>query len=76
MGGQRSERRKWIHCFHEVNSVIFFAALSEYNLVLFEEKGVNRMKVGEKKKKRKKERKKEKKDRNNLCPNLGILKII
>eukprot|EP00009_Paramoeba_aestuarina_P007404 CAMPEP_0201521224 /NCGR_PEP_ID=MMETSP0161_2-20130828/14285_1 /ASSEMBLY_ACC=CAM_ASM_000251 /TAXON_ID=180227 /ORGANISM="Neoparamoeba aestuarina, Strain SoJaBio B1-5/56/2" /LENGTH=266 /DNA_ID=CAMNT_0047919819 /DNA_START=74 /DNA_END=871 /DNA_ORIENTATION=+ len=44
VGGQRSERRKWIHCFHEVTSVIFFAALSEYNLVLFEERGVNRMK--------------------------------
>ena len=28
VGGQRSERRKWIHCFENVTSVIFFAALS------------------------------------------------
>ena len=31
VGGQRSERRKWIHCFENVTSVIFLAALSDYN---------------------------------------------
>jgi len=31
VGGQKSERRKWIHCFDNVNSIIFLAALSEYD---------------------------------------------
>jgi len=43
VGGQRSERRKWIHCFTEVTAIIFCLALSEYNLVLEEDKTVNRM---------------------------------
>ena len=30
VGGQRSERRKWIHCFENVTSIIFLVALSEY----------------------------------------------
>ncbi len=36
VGGQRSERRKWIHCFENVTSIIFLAALSEYDQVLYE----------------------------------------
>ena len=36
VGGQRSERRKWIHCFEEVASIIFFAALSDYDQILSE----------------------------------------
>ncbi|KAI4793697.1 hypothetical protein KUCAC02_032549 [Chaenocephalus aceratus] len=36
VGGQRSERRKWIHCFEEVTSIIFLVALSEYDQVLVE----------------------------------------
>lgn len=36
VGGQRSERRKWIHCFENVTSIIFLAALSEYDQVLAE----------------------------------------
>ncbi|XP_078455908.1 guanine nucleotide-binding protein G(q) subunit alpha-like [Lampetra fluviatilis] len=43
VGGQRSERRKWIHCFENVESVMFLAALSEYDQVLMEEGHVNRM---------------------------------
>jgi len=31
VGGQRTERRKWIHCFEDVTSVLFLAALSDYN---------------------------------------------
>ncbi len=37
MGGQRSERRKWIHCFDNVNAVIFIIAISEFDQVLAED---------------------------------------
>ncbi|CEP13691.1 hypothetical protein [Parasitella parasitica] len=43
VGGQRSERRKWIHCFEAVSSIIFCVALSEYDQVLLEETRQNRM---------------------------------
>lgn len=36
VGGQRSERRKWIHCFENVTSVMFLVALSEYDQYLHE----------------------------------------
>ena len=39
----RSQRRKWIHCFDDVNGVIFVAALSDYLLKLDEAHSVNRM---------------------------------
>lgn len=32
VGGQRNERRKWIHLFEGVTAVIFCAAISEYGL--------------------------------------------
>lgn len=44
VGGQRSERKKWIHCFDGSRAVIFIAALSDYDLVLAEDPSVNRMK--------------------------------
>ncbi|CAF3566235.1 unnamed protein product [Rotaria sordida] len=31
VGGQKTERRKWIHCFDSVTSVIFLASLLEYD---------------------------------------------
>lgn len=37
MGGQRSERKKWIHCFEGVTAIIFCVALSAYDLVLAED---------------------------------------
>ena len=43
VGGQRSERKKWLCCFEGVNAVIFCTALSGYDLVLEEDDGVNRM---------------------------------
>jgi len=44
VGGQRSERRKWIHCFDSVTAVMFCVALSEYDQVLREDASQNRMK--------------------------------
>mmetsp|Transcript_17517 Transcript_17517/g.37864 ORF Transcript_17517/g.37864 Transcript_17517/m.37864 type:complete len:439 (-) Transcript_17517:540-1856(-) len=43
VGGQRSDRRKWIDCFDQVTAVIFVAALSEYDQTLAEAKRSNRM---------------------------------
>ena len=37
VGGQRSERKKWIYCFDNVNAIIFVASLSEYDQVLEED---------------------------------------
>ena len=45
VGGQRSERKKWIHCFDEVKAVIFIAALSDYDLTLVEDPMMNRLRV-------------------------------
>lgn len=43
VGGQRSERKKWIHCFEDVTAIIFMVAISEYDQVLFEDESVNRI---------------------------------
>lgn len=43
VGGQRNERRKWIHLFEGVTAVIFCAAVSEYDQTLFEDGNKNRM---------------------------------
>ncbi|KAI8060264.1 G-protein alpha subunit [Gongronella butleri] len=43
VGGQRSERKKWIHCFEAVTSIVFCVSLSEYDQVLLEEGRQNRM---------------------------------
>ncbi len=40
VGGQRSERKKWIHCFEGVTAIIFCVALSGYDLVLAEDEEV------------------------------------
>ena len=43
VGGQRSERKKWIHCFENVTTILFLVAISEYDQLLFEDESVNRM---------------------------------
>lgn len=43
VGGQRSERKKWIHCFDNVSALLFVAAVSEFDEKLFEDRSMNRM---------------------------------
>ena len=38
VGGQRSERKKWVHCFDGVHCLMFVAALSGYDQCLVEDK--------------------------------------
>lgn len=47
VGGQRNERKKWIHCFDNVTAVIYVAALSEYNQGMFEDANTNRCVYGQ-----------------------------
>lgn len=43
VGGQRSERKKWIHCFEGVHAVLFVCAISSYDEVLYEDDKTNRV---------------------------------
>jgi len=43
VGGQRSERKKWLHCFGSVSCVIFLTAINEYDMVLEEDGKTNRL---------------------------------
>ena len=43
VGGQRNERRKWVHCFDHVNIVLFVVSLGDYDQVLEEDSCVNSM---------------------------------
>lgn len=43
VGGQKNERRKWIHAFEKVNAVIYLTAISEFDQEMEEEKGENRL---------------------------------
>lgn len=43
VGGQRSERRKWLNIFDNVKAILYIVNLSGYCSVLFEDRAVNRM---------------------------------
>ncbi|BGP04098.1 hypothetical protein RTBOTA2_006816 [Rhodotorula toruloides] len=43
VGGQRSERKKWVHQFENIGMLIFVVAVSEYNQTLFEDSRQNRL---------------------------------
>uniref|UniRef100_A0A1I7WLE9 G-protein alpha subunit n=1 Tax=Heterorhabditis bacteriophora TaxID=37862 RepID=A0A1I7WLE9_HETBA len=43
VGGQRTERRKWIHCFDNVNMILFVVSMSDYDLQDPEDSRQNRM---------------------------------
>ncbi|KAG0141923.1 hypothetical protein CROQUDRAFT_51025 [Cronartium quercuum f. sp. fusiforme G11] len=43
VGGQRSERKKWIHCFEGVTAVLFLVAISGYDASLLEDGDANQM---------------------------------
>ncbi|XP_075158037.1 guanine nucleotide-binding protein G(q) subunit alpha-like [Haematobia irritans] len=44
VGGQRSERRKWLYAFDQVKVILFLVAISEYDQTLNEENNENRLK--------------------------------
>ncbi|OCH94181.1 heterotrimeric G protein alpha subunit 4 [Obba rivulosa] len=43
VGGQKSERRKWIHCFQDVTSILFLVSLSGFDQCLVEDRDANQM---------------------------------
>lgn len=43
VGGQRTERKKWLHCFEGVHAVIWVASLSEFDQKCYEDDSSNRM---------------------------------
>ncbi|XP_075147628.1 guanine nucleotide-binding protein subunit alpha-14-like [Haematobia irritans] len=43
VGGQRSERKKWLNCFDDVKAIIFLTAISEYDQTLSEADSLNRL---------------------------------
>ncbi|KAI5477647.1 guanine nucleotide-binding protein subunit alpha [Pseudohyphozyma bogoriensis] len=43
VGGQRSERRKWLSLFEDVNVLLFLVAISEFDEQLFEDETVSRL---------------------------------
>lgn len=43
VGGQRSERRKWLNFFEGMSALMFVIAMDEYDMVLYEDNTTNRM---------------------------------
>jgi len=40
---KETKEKKWIHCFENVTAVLFVAAISEYDQMLYEDENTNRM---------------------------------
>jgi len=43
VGGQRSERRKWLHCLDDVLAIIYICAMDDYDSMLEEDGATNRL---------------------------------
>jgi len=43
VGGQRSERKKWLSCFNDISAVLYLVALNEYDMLMEEDDHTNRM---------------------------------
>jgi len=43
VGGQRSERKKWMHCFEDVTGVLFCVGISAFDQTLYEDNATNRL---------------------------------
>lgn len=43
VGGQRTERRKWLACFEDVTVLLFLVAIQEFDQSLYEDESVNRL---------------------------------
>eukprot|EP01137_Pigoraptor_chileana_P036924 Opistho-2@33266 len=43
VGGQRNERRKWMHVFSDVTAVIYVANLAGFNTIVYEDGTTNRL---------------------------------
>jgi len=43
VGGQRSERRKWLHCLDDVLAIIYMCAMDDYDSMLEEDGQTNRL---------------------------------
>ncbi|XP_049602151.1 guanine nucleotide-binding protein G(o) subunit alpha-like isoform X1 [Syngnathus scovelli] len=43
VGGQRSDRRKWLRCFDDMQALLFVVSLSSYDMSLPEDPTVNRL---------------------------------
>lgn len=43
VGGQKNERKKWIHCFENITALIFVSAISEYDQTMYEDDSKNRL---------------------------------
>eukprot|EP00483_Globobulimina_turgida_P006558 UN06568 len=41
VGGQKNERRKWIHHFENVSAIVYVISLSAYDELLYEDENVN-----------------------------------
>ena len=43
VGGQRSQRQKWLQCFDSVTAILFLVSSSEYDQVLMEDRRTRRL---------------------------------